>query len=331
MKKILTISIAAYNMEAFIEKTLDSLIDERVINDLEIFVVDDGGTDGTLNIAKRYASEFPDSIFPVHKENGGYGSTVNYSIQHATGKYFKLLDGDDWFDTESLVSLVGKLSESNSDVILHDYYKYMPNGDRILTNMRCCDKQIPVSSMETPAKHGMWAIVYKTELLIKSKISLPLHMLYTDRIYSTVPLAYAQTVEYYPFPVYCYRLGRDGQSVSRESRIKHLDETLSICKMLCDFYEDKKTEKNENLSVLLNIIARQYSTVFRTLLLLPITKENLKNICDYENQIKNISPDIYTFALKKSRTGKVINIFRKTKYTAYWVFKLLPHNILNFR
>ena len=58
-------------------------------------------------------------------------------------------------------------------------------------------------------------------------------------------------------------------------------------------------------------------TVFRALLLLPITNENLIKICDYENQIKNISPDIYTFALKKqNRQGD--KCFEKTKYTAIY-------------
>ena len=100
-EKILTISVAAYNVEEYIRQTLDSLTDERVIGNLEIFVVDDGGKDSTLDIAKEYANIYPESVFPIHKENGGYGSTVNYSLAHAHGKYFKLLDGDDWFDTEN--------------------------------------------------------------------------------------------------------------------------------------------------------------------------------------------------------------------------------------
>ena len=94
MDKILTISIAAYNVEKFLRSTLNSLCEQTVIEDLEIFVVDDGSTDETLCIAQEYEKKFPDSFFAVHKENGGYGSTVNYSIAHATGKYFKLLDGD---------------------------------------------------------------------------------------------------------------------------------------------------------------------------------------------------------------------------------------------
>ncbi|MCD7790137.1 MAG: glycosyltransferase family 2 protein [Bacteroides thetaiotaomicron] len=81
MNKILTTSIAAYNVENYIRRTNDSLIDEEIIDDLEILVVDDGGKDNTLKIAQEYVEKYPKSIFPVHKENGGYGFTINTSTE----------------------------------------------------------------------------------------------------------------------------------------------------------------------------------------------------------------------------------------------------------
>ena len=57
--KILTISIAAYNAEKYIEKTLDSIIKSKYISDIEVFVIDDGGMDNTLKIAENYKSRFP--------------------------------------------------------------------------------------------------------------------------------------------------------------------------------------------------------------------------------------------------------------------------------
>ena len=94
MKKTLTISIAAYNVQKYIRQTLEFLIIPKIIDDLEIFVIDDGGQDETLSIAKEYADQYPDSIFPIHKENGRYGTVFNCAIQRASGKYFKLLDGN---------------------------------------------------------------------------------------------------------------------------------------------------------------------------------------------------------------------------------------------
>ncbi len=106
MEKLLTISIAAYNVEGYIRNTLDSLIVPEILDKLEVFIVDDGGNDNTLQIAREYESKYPETFHAVHKENGGYGSTVNYSIAHATGKYFKLLDGDDWYLSRNLKRLI---------------------------------------------------------------------------------------------------------------------------------------------------------------------------------------------------------------------------------
>jgi glycosyltransferase involved in cell wall biosynthesis len=117
MEKILTISIAAYNVEGYIRQTLNSLIAPEILDKLEVFVVDDGGNDGTLAIAKEYEAKYPGTFHAVHKENGGYGSTINYSVEHATGKFFKQLDGDDWFQTDNLVALVKVLETLDTDCV----------------------------------------------------------------------------------------------------------------------------------------------------------------------------------------------------------------------
>ena len=106
MEKILTVSIAAYNVETFIEEALDSFLVPEIMNKIEVLVINDGGTDQTMEKAKKYADQYPDTFKLVYKENGGWGSTVNYGIKHATGKYFKLLDGDDYFEKDNLIAFI---------------------------------------------------------------------------------------------------------------------------------------------------------------------------------------------------------------------------------
>ena len=108
MGKILTISVAAYNVENYIRDTLESLVIPELLDDLEIFIIDDGGTDKTLAIAKEYELKYPNTFHAIHKSNGGYGTTVNWSIKNATGKYIKLVDGDDWIDANGLKALVNE-------------------------------------------------------------------------------------------------------------------------------------------------------------------------------------------------------------------------------
>ncbi len=223
-EKILTISVAAYNVESYIAENLDSILITDVRDEIEVLVVDDGGNDGTLEIARKYEEQYPGIIRAVHKENGGYGSVQNYSMQNASGRFFKILDGDDWVDREGLTKLVEYLRDTKADAVVTDYLKG-PDKDS-LTRVREWRNYKEGALMKPDSVHsrpaGMWSLTYRTSVLRKSGLVLPEHTLYTDRIYATIPFSYVRGVAYLGDPVYCYRTGRDGQSVSRESRIKHI-------------------------------------------------------------------------------------------------------------
>lgn len=328
--KILTISIAAYNMESYIRHTLDSLVSDRVINDLEIFVVDDGGSDSTLKIAQEYAARYPDSIIPVHKENGGYGTTVNYSIARATGKYFKLLDGDDWFDAYGLEKLILLLREAEEDVIVNTYYVGADENELRLVE-RFVHEDRPITKVTEIGKRSMdmWSLAYKTKLLKNAGLQLPAHMLYTDRIFSTVPFANADSIRFYNFPVYCYRIGRDGQSVGRNARIKHKEDTLQVSRILCGFYE--KHKNCVGAEYVRQRAAVCYLTAVRTILLDRISADNLAVLKEFDQQIKTLSPEVFSFAPEAGITGPIMTIFRRTKYWAYWLFLFVPKRMIDFR
>ena len=96
--KLLSIAIPCYNSEAYMEKCINSLLLGG--EEVEILVVDDGSSDRTAQIADEYAEKYPDIIRVIDKENGGHGDAVNYGLANAEGKYFKVVDSDDWVNTE---------------------------------------------------------------------------------------------------------------------------------------------------------------------------------------------------------------------------------------
>ena len=100
MEKLLTVSIASYNVEAFLRKTLDSCIVPELMDELEVLIVNDGSKDSTPEIAREYEAAYPETFRLIDTNIGGYGSTVNLSMQEARGTFYKLLDGDYWFDPE---------------------------------------------------------------------------------------------------------------------------------------------------------------------------------------------------------------------------------------
>lgn len=325
MSKLLSISVAAYNVEKYLKNTLDSLADNRYVDKLEVFIVDDGGKDSSFTIAKEYESKYPETFHAVHKENGGYGSTVNYSIEHASGKYFKLLDGDDWMDRDGLNSILYELELYDDDVIVSEFYTGPNESELRIVTTRAQDKTtIAVKEYETSYPHGMWAIFYKTELLKRSGVQLPEHTLYTDQIYSSVPFSIAETIRFINIPVYCYRFGRAEQSTSKPSRIKHAEEMLRVCGFLYDFFE---THKQGN-KYLLSRISRYYIVALKTLMLFPLNQSNKKRFVQYEIDMKRNHPELYEAAIKNNSMGRFIKLLRTTKYFAYGLIKFIPENKL---
>ena len=330
MEKILTISVAAYNVEKYLEKCLSSLVAEEIIDDIEVFVIDDGGKDGSLEIAKEYEAKYPNTVHAIHKENGGYGSTVNYSIGHAAGKYFKLLDGDDWFDTEGLIQLVRILKESEADVVVSEYYTGSDSDHLQLVKHGTeeGDEVTLISHLKKTEGIGMWALAYKTAVLRESGLKLPEHMLYTDQFYATEPMAIAKTMQFVRFPVYCYRIGYEEQSMSRLSRVKHTDNWVYICDAALDFCDKMKNRGCANYKYILMQTARCYSGTLKTLLMNPLNKRNLRRVKQYEKKAKQNNLDVYQYATKIGKMGKCVWALRKSHYLLYWTICFAPKKLL---
>ncbi len=103
---VLSVAVPSYNVEAYLERGLNSFADARFNDVLEVIVVNDGSTDSTPAIAQRFVDAFPRIFRLVNKENGGHGSAVNTGVRLARGTYFRVVDGDDWVHTDNLVALI---------------------------------------------------------------------------------------------------------------------------------------------------------------------------------------------------------------------------------
>ena len=171
-------------------------------------------------------------------------------------------------------------------------------------------------------------MTYKTNIILQSELVLPEKVLYTDQYYSTIPFSKAKTIVFLEKTVYCYRLGRDGQSVSIESRKKHIQDNLTVFKGLCRFCETQRILKNENYEYILNRVKRYYIWSLRSIFLLGINKNTKNILIQYENEIKEMSPDVYDLNLscKKKKPDFVfmMKILRASKYRLFTLLKLYP-------
>ena len=107
--KILSIAIPVYNTEKYIKRCMDSILLKEIIDDIEIILVNDGSKDNSINIMNEYKDSYPQSVVVIDKENGGHGSTINAALTVASGKYFRVLDSDDWFDSIDFITFVKNL------------------------------------------------------------------------------------------------------------------------------------------------------------------------------------------------------------------------------
>jgi glycosyltransferase involved in cell wall biosynthesis len=129
--KLLTVAIPAYNAEKYLDRCIFSLLNnEKVIDRLEVIIVNDGSVDRTLAIANSYRKKFPGTIKVINKKNGGHGSTINAALSIATGKYFRVLDSDDWFNIIDFPKFINSLDKIDADVILTNYTRELVYSDK---------------------------------------------------------------------------------------------------------------------------------------------------------------------------------------------------------
>ena len=98
--KLMTFTVPCYNSAGYMSKCIDSLL--KGGDEVEILIIDDGSKDETGAIADRYEREHPGICKAIHQENGGHGEGINQGLRHATGKFFKVVDSDDWVDEKAL-------------------------------------------------------------------------------------------------------------------------------------------------------------------------------------------------------------------------------------
>lgn len=121
MEKI-SVIVPVYNAEKYIEKCINSIL-SQTYKEFEIIAVDDGSTDGSLNILLELQKEHSNKIRVFSQENKGVGAARNFAIENAEGDYIAFVDSDDWIDDNYLQILKDALSEDN-DIVISGFKRF---------------------------------------------------------------------------------------------------------------------------------------------------------------------------------------------------------------
>ncbi len=312
--KLLTIGIPCYNSASYMDKAIKSALAGG--NDVQIIIVDDGSSDETADISDRYAKEYPDVVQVIHKKNGGHGSAVNAVIEAADGLYIKILDSDDWLDSESLEKVLKTIkylvqTEKQPDLILTNYV-YEKEGKRykkVITQPGFPKNKIFSWSDVHHFRLGhyilMHAAIYKLSLLRECGLKLPEHTFYVDNLYVYLPLPYVHTMYYLDVNLYRYYIGRSDQSVNEQIMIKRIDQQLAVnIKMIENDVINKAIEPNckEYMMRYAEII-----TIISSVFLIKAgDKASLNKKNELWDTIKHRDPALYSW-LNKRITGKIVS------------------------
>lgn len=313
-EKVLTVSIAAYNVADYLQKALESCIVQNA-EKLEVIVVNDGSADGTLEVARGFEHRMPGTFRVIDKPNGGYGSTVNASLSVATGRYFRLLDGDDWFDTDSLEHLIDSLGSCEEDAVFTPYTKVFENGDE----PELVDElpQMPEGShgMGSFAPQGVMAacaLTFKTSVLRTMGFRMTEHCFYTDTEYAVLPFRSISSIRILKSPLYCYRIGREGQSMSVSGMERHYKDVIRTCSRLLEEIGDDAFSISPYLG---NTLSLHCVGPYFFLTSIPATKERKSELREYDRLARR-SPRAYREMVERS---KRLRLLKDTHFLAYGI------------
>ena len=176
MTEKITIIVPVYNVEHYLDKCLDSLINQTYKN-LEIIVINDGSIDNSGIICQEYAQK-DNRIVYIERENGGQSEARNMGLDRMTGSYVTFVDSDDWIELDYVEILYKKITEYQADIAVGNYYSFNETegmyyfhifGDsyheKVYDNVSIFENLYESQEMKSFALISVWGKLYKADLV----------------------------------------------------------------------------------------------------------------------------------------------------------------------
>ncbi len=228
----LSIIVAIYNVEAYLERCVSSLVKQDLPpEDYEILLINDGSTDKSLEIAQRFEKEYS-NVTVYSKENGGLSSVRNFGIDHAQGRYIMHVDGDDFLEENVIRKVVETAEENELDLCFFPSLRY-PSGIKLDAYARFphykvlrADKLI-LQGMEVAST---WSCIYNHSFLEHRGISYFGRIAHQDVEFNYRLFPFAERIMFTNVCVYVYN--KEGESITRtkslEKKKKNLLDNIQI-------------------------------------------------------------------------------------------------------
>lgn len=296
--KKVSIIMPVYNVEKYIEKSLNSLVNQS-LKDIEIIVVNDGSPDNSQKIIDEFVKKYPDKVKSFIKENGGQGSARNFGLTKASGEYIGYVDSDDFVELDMYEKMYNKAKEKDSDIVICGSY----NVDEITGNRKQDIDRLLFDDYKVNAFFGrmaVWNKIYKKEILEKNELEFRSKVWYEDLDFTIKALSNAEKIDYVNEPFYDYLI-REGSTMNNSN----VDRNLEIFLAFNQIINNKKLKKYKDVIEYLAIDHIYISAVVR-IINAKVDKNKKKEVINklllYMNDnFKNFRKNKYIYLLPRNR------------------------------
>lgn len=230
-----SIIVPVYNVEKYIEKCLESLVNQT-LEDIEIIVVNDGTKDNSKEKILQYIEKYPQKIVYLEKENGGLSDARNYGLPVAKGEYIAFLDSDDYIEKNMYEEMYKKAKEENSDMVECDFlWEYLNSEKKIIKQKKDIGKIYKSKKqMLVDVRVVAWNKIIKREILEKTKIQFPVGLRYEDVEFTYKLIPHLNKVSFVKKCFIHYVQRKESIANTQNARTK---EIFTVLENVIDYYK----------------------------------------------------------------------------------------------
>lgn len=227
-----SVIVPFYNVEGYIEKCLDTLVNQT-LKGIEIVLVNDGSTDRSIEIVNKFLRRYPEKIVYLEKENGGLSDARNYAIPYAKGEYIAFLDSDDYVEKDMYEEMYNLAKKEESDMVECDFYWEYPDKQKEDVGAIYHGKNEMIEKIRVVA----WNKLIKKEILEKSQVRFPKGYRYEDTEFTYKLIPYIEKVSFLKKPCIHYVQREGSISNSQNERTKEIFDVLDH---VIEYYKEKE-------------------------------------------------------------------------------------------
>lgn len=171
-----SVIIAAYNADKYLAETLESVVRQSIVETekMEVFLINDGSTDSTREIAERYAERYP-YIKVINRENAGPSAARNVGLKMAAGKYLFFLDADDLLDPHALEFMYRRAENTDADLIIAQYDIFDEYKSYEINNISALVSEDEISRHDKRIllTFALWNKLFRRDIITKNQLKFP--------------------------------------------------------------------------------------------------------------------------------------------------------------